>query len=87
MRVPVTIATSDYDHVRDLAAGVVRAEGLDVTYLTLTIEEIFFRFIKFREWDVSELSMGKYVSLLSQDDTSLVAIPVFPSRIHRQSSI
>ena len=87
MRVPVTIATSDYDHVRDFAAGVVRAEGLDVTYLTLTIEEIFFRFIKFREWDVSEISMGKYVSLVSQDDTSLVAIPVFPSRIHRQSSI
>ena len=87
MGVPLTIATSDYDHVRDFASGLVRAEGIDVTYLTLTIEEIFFRFIKFREWHVSEISMGKYVSLVSQNDTSLVAIPVFPSRIHRQSSI
>lgn len=86
-RVPLTIAMSDYDHVRDFATGVVRAEGIDVNFLTLTVEEIFFRFIKFREWDVSELSMGKYVSLVSQNDTSLVGIPVFPSRIFRQQSI
>jgi 4,5-dihydroxyphthalate decarboxylase len=86
-RVALTIAISDYDHVRDFASGLVRAEGIDANFLTLPIEEIFFRFAKFREWDVSELSMGKYVSLLSQNDTSLIALPVFPSRIFRQSSI
>ena len=86
-RVSLTVAMSDYDHVRDFASGLVRAEGIDATFLTLPVEEIFFRFTRFREWDVSELSMGKYVSLVSQDDTSLVAIPVFPSRIFRQSSI
>src|SRR4051812_5606292 len=78
---------SDYDHVRDFASGAVRAEGIDANFLTLTVEEIFFRFVKFREWDVSELSMGKYVSLVSQNDTSLVGIPVFPSRIHRLQSL
>src|SRR5262249_10646914 len=87
MGVPLTIATSDYDHVRDFASGLVRAEGIDVTYLTLTIEEIFFRFIKFREWHVSEISMGKYVSLVSPKAAPLVPIPVFPSRIRGQSWI
>ena len=31
--------------------------------------------------------MGKYVALRSQGDTSLAAIPVFPSRVFRHSSI
>ena len=86
-RLVLTIAISDYDHVRDFAAGRVRAEGIDTTFLTLSIEEIFFRFTKFREWHVSEMSMGKYVALRSQGDTSLTAIPVFPSRVFRHSSI
>jgi 4,5-dihydroxyphthalate decarboxylase len=86
-RLMLTIAISDYDHVRDFAAGVVRADGIEANFLTLSIEEIFFRFTKFREWDVSEMSMGKYVALRSQDDTSLSAIPVFPSRVFRHSSI
>jgi len=86
-RLELTIAISDYDHVRDFATGVVRAEGIDARFLTLTIEEIFFRFTKFREWDVSEMSMGKYVALRSHGEASLAAIPVFPSRVFRHSSI
>ena len=31
--------------------------------------------------------MGKYCSLVSQGDAPLVAIPVFPSRVPRHSSI
>lgn len=86
-RVGLTIAVSDYDHVRDFVNGTVTADGIDANFLTYAVEEIFFRFTKFREWDVSEMSMGKYVSLVSQGDTSLTAIPVFPSRIFRHSSI
>ena len=86
-KLPLTIAVSDYDHVRDFASGVVTAEGIEANFLTLSIEEIFQRFIGFREWHVSELSYGKYVSLKSQGDDSLVAIPVFPSRVFRLSSL
>lgn len=84
---PLTIAISDYDHVRDFANGVVTAAGIDATFLTLSIEEIFQRFIPFREWHVSETSFGKYVGLRSQGDDSLTAIPVFPSRMFRLSAI
>ncbi len=83
----LTIAITDYDHVRDFATGAVRADGIDATFLTLSIEEIFFRFTRYREWEVSEMSMAKYVSLRSQGDDSLSAIPVFPSRVFRHSSI
>ncbi len=86
-KVHVTLAMSDYDHVRDFTQGKVEAEGLDITFLDLTVEETFHRFTNYREWDISEMSMGKYVSFVSQGDDSLTAIPVFPSRIFRQSSI
>ncbi|MGH7125361.1 MAG: hypothetical protein ACREFI_13375, partial [Stellaceae bacterium] len=84
---PLTLAISEYDHVRDLVSGRVKPEGIALTALTLQIEEIFYRFTLHREWDVSEMAMGKYVSLRSQGDASLTAIPVFPSRMFRHSSI
>jgi len=84
---PLTLATSEYDHVRDLVSGRVKPEGIQLTALVLPIEEIFYRFTLYREWDISEMAMGKYVSLRSQGDTSLTALPVFPSRVFRQSSI
>ncbi len=85
--VKVSLAISEYDHVRDLTSGLVRPEGIDLTPLIFEVEEIFFRFTQFREWDVSEMSFGKYVSLIADGDETLTAIPVFPSRIFRQSSI
>lgn len=83
----ISLAFGDYDHVRDLALGQVPVGGVDITYLNLPVEEIFYRFTKFREWDVSEMSFGKYVSLVSQNDASVTAIPVFPSRVFRLSSL
>jgi len=84
---PLTIAINDYDHVRDLLTGRVEAEGIALTALNFEVEEIFFRFVRFREWDVSEMSMGKYVSLRAGGDDGLIAIPVFPSRLFRHSGI
>jgi 4,5-dihydroxyphthalate decarboxylase len=86
-RLPVTLAMSEYDHVTDLVSGRVPVEGVDLTCLTLQVEEIFFRAFVYRDFDVSEVSMAKYCSMVSQGDNSLVAIPVFPSRVPRHSSI
>ena len=83
----LTAALSDYDHVRDLATGLVQPNGIALTTLTLPVEETFFRFLKDREWDVSELSMGKYCAMRAMGDHSVIAIPVFPSRMFRHSSI
>lgn len=83
----LSLAISDYDHTRDLTTGRIRAEGIELTCLSFPVEEIFYRFLKHREWDVSELSFAKYLALASQPDCDIVAIPVFPSRMFRQSSI
>lgn len=84
--VALTMATWDYDHVRDIATGAVKPEGIAVTHLQMEVEEIFYRFARSFEWDVSELSFAKYCSLLSQDDPPITGIPVFVSRVFRHSA-
>lgn len=83
----LTLAVNDYEHIRDLTSGVVRPDGIILTPLTLQIEEIFFRFTYNLEWEVSEMSFAKYVSLTAAGDAPMVAIPVFPSRVFRHSAI
>ena len=86
-RLRLTLAIGEYDHVRDLCGGQVRADGITVAGLFLPTEEIFHRFLRYREWEISEVSFAKYVAMRSAGDTSLTAIPVFPSRVFRHSSI
>ena len=38
-RVPLTLACWDYDRTAALASGEVRPEGVDLTYLSLPVEE------------------------------------------------
>jgi 4,5-dihydroxyphthalate decarboxylase len=84
----LTLAVCNYEHVRELTGGVVRPDGITLTPLVFpSIEEITFRFTRNLEWDVSELSFGKYTSLTSQGNAPMIAIPVFPSRVHRHSAI
>jgi 4,5-dihydroxyphthalate decarboxylase len=85
-KLPLTAALPDYDHVRDLTLGRVRPEGIRLTLLTFPVEEIFYRFLVYKEWEVSEVSLAKYVALTAQGDDSLAALPIFPSRMFRQSS-
>jgi 4,5-dihydroxyphthalate decarboxylase len=82
MKLPLSLAIGPYDHTREL-----RPEGIALTRLDLPIEEIFFRFTKFREWDVSEISFGKIISLMTEERPPIVALPVFVSRVFRHSAI
>jgi 4,5-dihydroxyphthalate decarboxylase len=83
----LTLAIGDYEHTRDLAMGRVRPQGIDLTVLNFNVEQTHFRFFKKLEWEVSELSMGMYTSAFSEGDRRIIAIPVFPSRVFRQSAI
>ena len=87
MSVPLTIATTDYDHFRDFRLGQVAAEGIEATWLTLGHHEIFSRFTFNREWDVSELSFAKFMAQVTRDDADIIGLPVYASRLFRFSSI
>src|SRR5262249_7172431 len=83
----LTLATSHYDHMADLLLGRVPVQGIELRHLDLQVEEIFFRMITYRDFDLSEISMAKFSSLASQGDSPFVGIQVFPSRVPRHSSI
>ena len=85
-RVKLTIATTDYDHFRDFRTGVVQAEGIEHTWLTLGHHEIFSRFTFNREWDVTELSFAKFAAQVTRDNPDIIGIPVVCSRLFRFSS-
>jgi 4,5-dihydroxyphthalate decarboxylase len=85
--IQLTLAISYYDHMSDLLRGRVRAEGISLNTIQLQVEEIFFRMIQFSEWDLAEFAFGKYTSLVAAGDPPFRAIPVFPSRVFRQSAI
>jgi 4,5-dihydroxyphthalate decarboxylase len=83
----LTLSIWDYDRTRALADGSVVPEGIDLNVLELPVEETFFRMARYREFDVSEMSMSSYMVSLHRDPQPFIAIPVFPSRFFRHSSI
>lgn len=85
-KIRLTLACWTYDRTIPLYDGTVRPEGLELTFLPLWIQEIFYRMLKYREFDVAELSFGAYVASLFED-SPFMAIPVFPSRSFRHDSI
>jgi 4,5-dihydroxyphthalate decarboxylase len=62
-------------------------DGIDLVYLNMPVEETFFRMLRHREFDIAEMSLSSYVMSHFTEDRPFVAIPVFPSRYFRHSSI
>src|SRR5213592_235880 len=86
-RLRLTFACWDYDRTRALADGRVRPDGIELNYLVQPVEETFFRMLRNREFDCSEMSLSSYVASLNTKDPPFVAIPAFPSRFFRHSCI
>jgi 4,5-dihydroxyphthalate decarboxylase len=83
----LTLACGRYDRTQPLIDGRVQPEGVDLTFLPLRPGETFWRMLNHGEFDVSEMSLSSYTILRSEGDTRFVAIPVFPSRVFRQSAV
>ena len=86
-RLPITIATWDYDRVRALVDGRVRIEGCDVNYITMPVEEFLERAYFHGEFEVAEIGFSPYLIALSRGIAPYVALPAFLSRMFRHSAI
>ena len=86
-KLPVTLACWDYDRTRALADGTVQPDGIALNYLSLPVEETFFRMARFQEFDACEMSLSSYCVTLMRDDPPFIAIPVYPSRFFRHGCI
>ena len=79
----LTFACGPYDRTQALRDGSIRPVGIDLTYLALQPAEIFWRMLQFQEFDVAEMSLSNYTTLVSSGNSPFIAIPVFPSRVFR----
>ena len=86
-KLQLSVAMGDYDRTRALLDGRVQIDGVDPVYMTLYPEEMFFRAMRGREFDICELSFSSYTVKTAQGDCPYVAVPVFLSRAFRHTSI
>ena len=84
----LTLAAIDYlDRTRALFDGTVVPDGIELRCLSFTPYELFQRVAQKVEFDVAEMSVSTYLSLVSRGDTRYIALPVFLSRHFRHGYV
>ncbi|MDH7797413.1 MULTISPECIES: ABC transporter substrate-binding protein [unclassified Beijerinckia] len=80
-KLALTLACGDYEIIRALKEGTVRADGIELTIVTtMDSSTRHWRFLRNREFDVAEVSSSSY--LLARDQgLPFAGIPVF---LHRR---
>src|SRR5215210_1397412 len=86
-KLTVSVAGVDYDRTRALFDGTVPIAGCDTICCAMSPEEAFHRAFRYQEFDITELSLSNSMALIAKGTNAYVAIPVFPSRLFRHSSI
>jgi 4,5-dihydroxyphthalate decarboxylase len=83
----LTLACGDYESIRALKEGTVKADGIELTVLTdMTSDVRHWRMLRNREFDVAELSMSNYL-MVRYTGLPFTAIPVFLHRRFRHGFI
>ena len=69
----VTLACWDYDRTSALANGTVVADGLDINYLSLPVEETFFRMLRNKESTstLEDLAKGSFMPVIPETDDDI----------------
>ena len=86
-KLQLSVAVGDYDRMRPLVDGTVPIDAVDAQFMLLEPEEIFFRAFRHADFDVCELSMSSYSVKTAAGTCPYIAVPVFPSRAFRHTSI
>jgi 4,5-dihydroxyphthalate decarboxylase len=73
--------------MRPLVDGLVQIDSVDPQFMLLEPEEIFFRAFRHADFDICELSLSSYCVKAAAGTSPYIAVPVFPSRAFRHTSI
>lgn len=85
--VRLSIACGDYDRTRPLITGEVIPAGVELSWTSPPIEDTIARMLRDEAFDAAEMSLSATVIAVSRGEPDLVALPVFPSRFFRHSSV
>ena len=76
----LSLAITSNPRTRPIIDGRVKADGIDFTKTVLGPAEMFWRQLRFAEFDVSEISMSELMMIRSRGDDRFIGIPVFTTR-------
>src|SRR5215831_20056656 len=79
-KLELSIALSDNPNTRPLLDGRVGAEGIRLIPTAVHPSEMFWRQLRFGEFDVSEMSMSSLLIATARGACPWVALPVFTTR-------
>lgn len=86
-KLKLTCALSSNPRTQPIHDGHVRAEAIELETTALHPSEMFFRQLKYAEFDVSEMSCSSLSIATSQGPTQWVGIPVFTTRMFFHADI
>jgi 4,5-dihydroxyphthalate decarboxylase len=79
-RLQLSLALSDNPNTRPIIDGDIAPEGISLTTTVLHPSEMFWRQLRFAEFDISEMSMSSLLISTARGPTPWLALPVFTSR-------
>jgi len=80
----VKLYGGDYEHTLDLAG---QCEGISIDYLVRPLLEIFEGMLNNRAYETCEFSLSNYIMLKDRGANWIHAIPIFPYRAFRHSTL
>ncbi|MGB6939086.1 MAG: ABC transporter substrate-binding protein, partial [Xanthobacteraceae bacterium] len=83
----LTVAFWDYDRTMPIADGRIGIEGCTPNCIILPPEVTFVRAFASADFDICELSLSRQAQAIANGTNRYGAIPIFPSRTFRHSSI
>ncbi|MGN0063563.1 MAG: ABC transporter substrate-binding protein [Nocardioides sp.] len=81
------VGLSDSARTRPLADGRVVVEGADLDVTLMGVQDLFNHQLAEHTFDICEFPLGTYLRSLEQPGQPYLAVPVFPSRHFRLSSV
>jgi len=76
----LSIALSDNERTRPIKRGLVRAQGVRLVPTIVHPSEMFWRQLKYADFDISEMSMSSLFIAVARGDRRWVALPIYTSR-------
>ncbi|MBI4523230.1 MAG: ABC transporter substrate-binding protein [Deltaproteobacteria bacterium] len=86
-KLKMTLACWDHPRLRPILDGLIEPEGIELNPISLPPHEIFWRMLKYEDFDASELSLSGYIIDQCSASPRFIAIPFFPSRVFRHSAL
>ena len=80
MDLQLSIAMANNPRTRAIFEDKVKADGISLICTPLHASELFWRQLRFGDFDVSEMSMSSFLMALTGGDARWVGLPVFTTR-------